>query len=100
MRICLDVSHSMLAANHFGYDFYDYCSALASKCAHLHLGDASGVNGEGLQIGEGEIDFLKLMAIFDEKCPLASFIPEIWQGHKNGGEGFWRALKRLEKVQS
>ena len=26
----------------------------------------------------------------------ASFIPEIWQGHKNMGEGFWTALERLE----
>ena len=23
-------------------------------------------------------------------------VPEIWQGHKNGGEGFWVALERLE----
>ena len=25
--------------------------------AHLHLGDASGVDGEGLQVGDGEINF-------------------------------------------
>jgi N-acetylneuraminate synthase len=30
-------------------------------------------------------------------CPEASFIPEIWQGHRNHGEGFWMALERLEK---
>ena len=29
---------------------------------------------------------------------LASFIPEIWQGHKNDGEGFWIALTRLENI--
>jgi N-acetylneuraminate synthase len=29
-----------------------------------------------------------------EKC--ATFIPEVWQGHKNGGEGFWEALDKLE----
>jgi N-acetylneuraminate synthase len=29
-------------------------------------------------------------------APDASFIPEIWQGHKNDGEGFWRALEILE----
>ena len=29
-------------------------------------------------------------------APKASFIPEIWQGHKNGGEGFWTAFERLE----
>jgi len=28
--------------------------------------------------------------------PESTFIPEIWQGHKNEGEGFWIALDRLE----
>ena len=54
------------------------------------------VNGEGLQIDEGDIDFVKLAKILNELCPSASFIPEIWQGHKNGGEGFWLALEKLE----
>ena len=31
-----------------------------------------------------------------QHAPGASFIPEIWQGHKNMGEGFWTALERLE----
>ena len=64
--------------------------------AHLHIGDASGNNGEGLQVGEGEIDFLKMSKILNEVSPNASFIPEIWQGHKNHGEGFWIALEKLE----
>lgn len=25
-------------------------------------------------------------------------IPEIWQGHKNSGEGFWNVLERLENL--
>ena len=29
-------------------------------------------------------------------APGVSFIPEIWQGHVNNGEGFWTALERLE----
>jgi N-acetylneuraminate synthase len=99
MRICLDVSHSMLAANHFGYDFYDFCKAVAPHCVHLHLGDASGINGEGLQLGDGEIDFSRLLSILSDHCPNASFIPEIWQGHKNQGEGFWLALKLLEEYE-
>ena len=33
--------------------------------------------------------------ILTDKAPEASFIPEIWQGHKNNGEGFWIALDRL-----
>ncbi len=96
LRMCFDVSHSSLACNHFGLDFYDFAARIAPVTAHLHLGDAHGVNGEGLQIGEGELDFDRMGKILDQACPDATFIPEIWQGHKNGGEGFWIALERLE----
>ena len=98
LRMCLDISHSRLMSNHFGEDFYDFAEKIAPITAHLHVGDASGVNGEGLQIGEGDIDFRRLASILDKYCPDASFIPEIWQGHKNGGEGFWIALEYLETI--
>jgi len=97
LRMCFDISHSRLMSNHFGVDFYDFAEKIAPITGHLHLGDALGVNGEGLQIGEGDIDFKKLADILNKHCPEASFIPEIWQGHKNGGEGFWIALEKLEK---
>lgn len=96
LRMCFDISHSRLTCNHFGIDFYEFAKKIAPITGHLHLGDATGVNGEGLQIGDGDIDFQRLASILDTHCPKASFIPEIWQGHKNGGEGFWIALKRLE----
>jgi sialic acid synthase SpsE/sugar phosphate isomerase/epimerase len=96
LRMCFDVSHTRLTCNHFGLDFYDFAEKIAPFSAHLHLGDAKGLNGEGLQVGEGEIDFVRLGVILQEGCASATFIPEIWQGHKNGGEGFWVALERLE----
>lgn len=96
LRICFDISHTRLTCNYFGLDFYEFAEKIAPFSAHLHLGDAKGLNGEGLQVGEGEIDFPRLGAILKKGCPAATFIPEIWQGHKNGGEGFWIALGRLE----
>ena len=98
LRMCFDISHSRLMCNHFGVNFYEFAKKIAPITGHLHFGDASGVNGEGLQIGAGDIDFLGLNSILDEHCPQASFIPEIWQGHKNGGEGFWLALEQLEGI--
>ncbi len=98
LRMCFDISHSYLTCNYLGVDFYEFAEKIAPVTAHLHLGDARGLNGEGLQLGEGEIDFLRLASILKKGCPNASFIPEIWQGHKNGGEGFWIALKRLNEV--
>jgi len=32
----------------------------------------------------------------NETAPNIQFIPEVWQGHKNDGEGFWKALEYLE----
>jgi N-acetylneuraminate synthase len=98
LRMCFDTSHSRLTSNHFGTDFYEFAERIAPITAHLHLGDARDLNGEGLQIGDGDIDFVRLGKILRQGAPRASFIPEIWQGHKNGGEGFWIALERLEKV--
>jgi N-acetylneuraminate synthase len=95
LRMCYDVSHSKLACNYFNRDFYEFSRKIAPYTAHIHMGDARGLNGEGLQVGEGTINFDVLGEIFNEGCPDAGFIPEIWQGHKNDGEGFWIALERL-----
>jgi N-acetylneuraminate synthase len=96
-RICLDTSHAQLACAHFGWSLGDYCRTVGRHVSHLHLADALGVDGEGLQIGEGEIDFAALAAVLDRECPGASFVPEVWQGHQDGGAGFWQALDRLER---
>lgn len=96
LRMCVDISHTKLAANHFGFDFAQGLAQLGPHTAHLHFGDAKGLDGEGLQIGEGEIDFGEVGQVLSKHAPTASFIPEIWQGHKNMGEGFWTALERLE----
>ena len=95
IRMCFDISHSMLTCNYLKKDFYDFCDRIAPYTAYLHLGDASGLNGEGLQIGDGEINFDKFGKILNKKFKNISFIPEIWQGHKNQGEGFWIALEKL-----
>ncbi len=99
VRICLDISHSKLACNLNKASFSQFLQQVAPYAAHLHIVDAEGVDGEGLQIGEGEIDFADLAQQLSALAPSASFIPEIWQGHKNDGEGFWFALERLEKSE-
>ena len=100
MRVCLDVSHSKLACNHLDASFSEFLKKILPFTAHLHLADAQGVDGEGLQIKDGEIDWTELFNLINAHCPNASFIPEIWQGHKNRGEGAWIALERLEHYSS
>ncbi|GAA2127140.1 N-acetylneuraminate synthase family protein [Nocardioides bigeumensis] len=96
-RLCLDVSHSKLAANFGQQPFSEAIDLLAPHADHLHLVDATGVDGEGVQVGDGEVDWALLAQQLDTHCPTAGFIPEIWQGHVNDGEGFWIALERLEQ---
>ncbi|HEY4517718.1 MAG TPA: N-acetylneuraminate synthase family protein [Candidatus Paceibacterota bacterium] len=97
MRICLDISHSKLACNYYNWSLTAFVRTVGPYIAHLHIVDALGSDSEGLQIGEGDVDFLALAEELEKQAPRASFIPEIWQGHKNNGEGFWVALNRLEK---
>ncbi len=96
-RLCFDVSHSKLSANYLGMSFSEATDLLAPHSEHLHLVDATGVDGEGVQVGDGEIDWPVLAQQLDAMSPGVSFIPEIWQGHVNDGEGFWIALERLEQ---
>lgn len=97
LRLCFDISHSKLACNHYRTSFKEFVDQVGPYAAHLHMADARGIDGEGLQIGEGEIDFAALCGQLRSVCPRATFMPEIWQGHKNQGEGFWTALERLER---
>ncbi|SEA48050.1 N-acetylneuraminate synthase [Bowdeniella nasicola] len=97
VRLCLDISHSKLSANWLGIPFSEMVEKLAPYSDHLHIVDASGVDGEGDQVGEGEVDWPVLAEQLDRLAPDAPFIPEIWQGHVNNGEGFWVALDRLEE---
>lgn len=97
-RVCLDISHSALACNLFNWSLGDFIEKVGPFSAHLHIVDARGHFDEGLQIGDGDIDFKAVGRLLSKFAPTASFIPEIWQGHKNGGEGFWRALDQLEML--
>lgn len=96
VKVCLDISHSMMACNYYGWDVYTFIKKVAPYVVHLHIADAEGVDGEGVEMGLGDIDFAELSVALNTYMPKVGFIPEIWQGHKNNGEGFWQALGFLE----
>lgn len=97
-KICLDISHSMMACNYYKWDFSKFLVKVLPYVIHLHIVDAKGTDGEGVQIGFGDVDFAKLNDLLKQYAPNIQFIPEIWQGHKNNGEGFWNGLEFLEKI--
>jgi N-acetylneuraminate synthase len=96
-KVCLDVSHSYLACNHLNKSFSQFLDDVLPFTGHLHLADALGVDGEGLQIHDGELDFGLVSEKFHKFCAKATWIPEVWQGHENEGYGFTVALKRLSE---
>ncbi len=96
LYICHDLSHSHMVCNFYKINHIEYTKLLSPFVKHYHIADAAGVDGEGLQIGEGTIDFKNILRVIKKSKIVQSFIPEIWQGHKNDGEGFWIALKELE----
>jgi sialic acid synthase SpsE/sugar phosphate isomerase/epimerase len=95
-RICYDVSHSMMACNYYSWKLTEFTARVGHCTAHMHVVDALGVDGEGIQIGRGDVDFAELASDLNRHAPNIQFIPEVWQGHKNDGEGFWQALDFLE----
>jgi sialic acid synthase SpsE/sugar phosphate isomerase/epimerase len=95
-RMCLDISHSKLACNYYKWSTEKFMELVGPYTAHLHIADAKGSDGEGLQIGDGELDWPAFGRSIKQYAPNASFIPEIWQGHKNQGAGFWKAFDLLE----
>ncbi len=101
LKICFDSSHSKLYCNWAHVDFYEQVRTLLPFTRHLHLSDASGLDGEGLQIGEGNIDWVHFFRLTREYH--GTMIPEIWRGHQHAGQGFLQAIQRLsmeyEKAQ-
>jgi len=97
VKVCFDVSHTLLSSNYYGYDFYDQIRVLAPFIEHLHISDAEGNNGEGAAFGKGLLNINKLADTLDQENVNCSFIPEVWQGHKNNGDGFISALKMLDR---
>ncbi|WP_025132262.1 N-acetylneuraminate synthase family protein [Pseudomonas sp. PH1b] len=97
LRLCLDLSHLQMACFHFGLDFQAALALLLPHSAHLHVADAKGANGEGVIMGTGDVDWPATWAQL-KGYPTVSFIPEVWQGHKDHGAGFWSALEFLNSL--
>ncbi|MGB9640354.1 MAG: N-acetylneuraminate synthase family protein [Anaerolineales bacterium] len=96
LKMCFDTSHSKLYCNWAHVDFYDQVQVLLPYIGHLHLSDAAGLDGEGLQIGEGTIDWVHFFRVIKDYH--GTMIPEIWRGHQRQGEGFLIAIQRLSEA--
>lgn len=94
--ITFDLSHAALYCNYYKKDLEGYTKTIMPVTKYIHISDAANYNGEGLQIGQGSINF-ELILKYLIKTDLW-FLMEIWQGHKFGGEGFMKAIANLKAI--
>ncbi len=93
INICFDLSHAALYCNAKNKSLYNYIETILPYIRHIHFADGYGLDGEGVQIGEGDIDFQKIMPLFDDYND--TWVPEVWRGHLADGKGFIKALSLL-----
>lgn len=98
VSICLDTSHSLMACSYYGWNLNEFIRKISPHISYLHIADARGVDGEGVEFGEGDLQLIELWRLLEDLVPEAPFIPEVWQGHVNQGQGFWSALQYIENM--
>jgi N-acetylneuraminate synthase len=93
LGLCFDTSHAALECARSGADLAEFARRVAPFVRHLHVSDGAGTSGEGLQVGEGNVNFVDVLPPLMVGAP--TMIPEIWMGHHENGEGFRTALEHL-----
>ena len=92
LDVTLDLCHLSLSAEYSKESWLDWYNQLKGRIGHFHLADAEGVDGEGLDIGSGNIGDFSIF-LDSEKIKVI----EVWQGHFHDGVGFLKALDTLNK---
>ncbi len=93
-KMTYDICHAQLQCNLENITLAEYTKNVMPYVAHMHISDATGLNGEGIQMFEGEIDFKSTFNI--AKDYNFSWVTEIWSGHLHNGSGMYKALCDLE----
>ncbi|QDG78111.1 N-acetylneuraminate synthase family protein [Labrenzia sp. PHM005] len=90
MEVCLDLSHLILSANYSKADWRQWCDRLMPLARHIHIADAVGIDGEGIEFGEGDLGDPSQYVDGPGRKVL-----EVWQGHLSEGDGFDKAIRQL-----
>jgi sialic acid synthase SpsE/sugar phosphate isomerase/epimerase/CBS domain-containing protein len=97
LGLCFDTSHAALECARSNVSLLEFGKSVAPYVRHLHVSDGAGTSGEGLQIGDGAVNFVALLPVLIESQP--TVIPEIWMGHHENGLAFRLALARLTEIR-
>ena len=100
LKMTLDVCHAALHCNHDNISLDEYVKKVLDYTSHFHISDAIGIDGEGVQIGEGTMDFDSMMNVIKDKKDDFSWVTEIWSGHINHGAGCRYSMHSLAKYNN
>ena len=53
--------HSFMWCNYKGSNLSEFIREISSKVSHIHISDAAGESDEGLQVGEGDLNFSEIL---------------------------------------
>ena len=91
----LDTCHGYLSRPEGDSNYCErFMEALGDKILHIHASDARAPDQEGLQIGEGDVNFSFLGMV---EVPI---LAEVWNGHLNEGAGFRTSIDRLLSLRN
>ena len=91
----MDTAHLVMACNSAGGDQNEWMKELLKFASHVHIADAIGEDGEGVNFGDGELKF-KYLSKISKKLRL---IIEQWEGHLDNFKGFKKALLFIESIK-
>ncbi|RZD40861.1 MAG: hypothetical protein CXT78_12180 [Thaumarchaeota archaeon] len=97
LNVCYDLCHSHLYCNKNNVSVIDELLEIEQYVEHYHLSDAEGEDGEGLQFGDGDLPFEKVIPILN-KFKDKSFAIEVWKGHEQKGKGFEEFLDKVKQA--
>lgn len=97
LQMTFDICHAQLYCKSCDKDLTEYARRVKPFVSHLHISDATGVGGEGVQIHDGEIDFKRVLKELED-CD-CSWVTEIWAGHTNNGEGVYKSMIELQNYE-
>ena len=96
MEICLDISHLFMCKDNLKDNFDNAYKELLKNSKHIHIADADGIDGEGIEIGKGNpknlIYIKELLSSNNQK------VLEVWQGHLDNFNGFRTSIKSIAKL--
>jgi len=95
LKMTFDICHAKLYCNCCKKNIIDFTKKIKKYVSHVHISDTQGINGEGIQIHEGDTNF---KPIFEELKDIDySWVTEIWAGHLNNGKEQYKSMQLLDE---